>query len=1039
MAQSTDYAQEYGQAEQAYIQGRYDEAATIVDRLAKEYNDDPSVQLLRGHIYCYGLQQYDVAQEQYELVLQLTDRQDFIGYANNGIEDVGKFRAELGDSSYGAAASSDDALSVAEDEDRDDYSPDFEQFSDYEDFPGVEDDQGLTQFDMNYPDEESTGNGSSDYPTNSTLEQHYGLGEEASAFGEDSGTWMNDLDEFPASEENFSGDEVAFAEPDFAQSNGDSPEDPFGGGMLDDAGETMMSPANGTFEQSNPFGETNGNDWSETTEPFAEELGSDWLEESNPFGEELGNSWAEEESNLLDSSGDNGWLEEANNFDEGLENDGLSQSDDPFGQGSANGLTSDESYGLDDLSASEGGLEELEESDNLEVQETLLMQTSPSQDTFPMTGKSLDDSLGEENFASSWEEQEDYNPSPENDLDSGSFATDFEGSESLDNFSFDDYDSSLEMDSFEEDRGETDIGEDTFSKYVADSEGFLDDVAGFDEDISIPDLSSGEFNSDFALKSQGESTDASFGFPSDVEAIPAVEDESLFTLSGASDSVPSANFTKTADRAVEPTVEIEQGYLSWFENAALKKKQWLIACIAGATSAVAVALVSFVSSSTTPAENKAAIVPRMRISGTLMALAAGASSFGTSVFLGRMASRQINRSTNDLQSQFEAVSQGNLNAKATVYTEDEFGQLAASFNEMARVILTTTSEAQRRAEETEQQKEDLQRQVIRLLDDVEGAARGDLTVRAEVTADVLGAVADAFNLTIQNLREIVQQVKEAARQVNKNSSENEQFARNLQQDALRQAEELAVTLNSVQMMTDSIRRVADNAKEAEEVARSAADVAVKGGESVEHTVSGILQIRETVAETARKVKRLAEASQEISKIVAAIATIASRTNLLALNASIEAARAGEAGRGFAIVADEVRQLADKSAKALKEIEQNVLQIQSETSSVMTAMEEGVTQVIDVTQRAEQAKRSLEDIIQVSNRIDALVRSITADTVEQTESTLAVAQVMQSVELTAQETSQESQRVSGSLQSQVSIARSLLASVERFRVDTTEGA
>ncbi|MGB0563900.1 MAG: methyl-accepting chemotaxis protein, partial [Spirulinaceae cyanobacterium] len=323
------------------------------------------------------------------------------------------------------------------------------------------------------------------------------------------------------------------------------------------------------------------------------------------------------------------------------------------------------------------------------------------------------------------------------------------------------------------------------------------------------------------------------------------------------------------------------------------------------------------------------------------------------------------------------------------------------------------------------------------LDDVEGAARGDLTVRAEVTADVLGAVADAFNLTIQNLREIVQQVKVAAKQVNKSSGDNEQFARGLQSDALRQAEELAVTLNSVQMMTDSIRRVAENAREAEEVARSAAAVAVKGGDAVENAVAGILQIRETVAETTRKVKRLAESSQEISKIVSAISQIASRTNLLALNASIEAARAGEAGRGFAIVADEVRQLADRSAKALKDIEQIVLQIQSETSLVMQAMEEGTQQVIDGTKRAEQAKRSLEDIIQVSNRIDALVRSITADTVEQTESTLAVAQVMQSVELTAQETSQESQKVASSLQNLVSIARDLLASVERFRIDDTD--
>jgi twitching motility protein PilJ len=185
------------------------------------------------------------------------------------------------------------------------------------------------------------------------------------------------------------------------------------------------------------------------------------------------------------------------------------------------------------------------------------------------------------------------------------------------------------------------------------------------------------------------------------------------------------------------------------------------------------------------------------------------------------------------------------------------------------------------------------------------------------------------------------------------------------------------------------------------------------------------------------VKRLAESSQEISKIVALISQIASRTNLLALNASIEAARAGEAGRGFAIVADEVRQLADRAAKASKEIEQIVLQIQGETGSVMTAMEEGTQQVIEGTRLAEQAKRSLEDIIQVSGVIDTLVRSITADTVEQTETSRNVAQVMQSVELTAQETSQEAQRVSGSLQNLVGVARDLLTSVERFRVETVE--
>ncbi|HEY9845890.1 MAG TPA: methyl-accepting chemotaxis protein, partial [Candidatus Caenarcaniphilales bacterium] len=283
------------------------------------------------------------------------------------------------------------------------------------------------------------------------------------------------------------------------------------------------------------------------------------------------------------------------------------------------------------------------------------------------------------------------------------------------------------------------------------------------------------------------------------------------------------------------------------------------------------------------------------------------------------------------------------------------------------------------------------------------------------------------------------QVKVAARQVGRGAAENETFARSLSADALRQAEELAVTLNSVQMMTESIQRVAQSAREADKVARSASTTALKGGEAVERTVAGILKIRGTVAETTRKVKRLAESSQEISKIVALISQIAARTNLLALNASIEAARAGESGRGFAIVADEVRQLADRAAKASKEIEQIVLQIQGETGSVMTAMEEGTQQVIEGTRLAEQAKRSLQDIIQVSSHIDTLIGSITAATVEQTQTSRAMAQVMQSVELTAQETSQEAQQVSGSLQNLVGVAQELQTSVERFKVETPKGS
>ncbi len=496
--------------------------------------------------------------------------------------------------------------------------------------------------------------------------------------------------------------------------------------------------------------------------------------------------------------------------------------------------------------------------------------------------------------------------------------------------------------------------------------------------------------------------------------------ESSLVQAGASAPVLSTTQMQS-DRAALNMASRRFPLLRPFEDASLQKKQIIMAASTAAVSTLVV-------------------LAGGQMSGGAkigIGLAAGLAGGATTFVLSQVITRQLKASTGDLQAKLLAVGQGDWGVKAIEFSEDEFGQLAKSFNQMTQFIESSTKDTQRKADEQEKAKEDLQRQVIRLLDDVEGAARGDLTVQAEVTADILGAVADSFNLTIYNLQKIVKQVKVAAREVNRGAADNEEFARGLSSDALRQAEELAATLNSVQMMTSSIQEVADSARAADNVAQRASEAALRGGESVESTVAGILQIRETVAETTRKVKRLAESSQEISKIVGVISQIASRTNLLALNASIEAARAGESGRGFAVVADEVRQLADRAAKASKEIEQIVLQIQGETSSVMSAMEEGTQQVIEGTQRAEQAKHSLNDIIEVSDQIKKLVGSITKATSEQTETSRYVAQVMQSVELTAQETSQEAQRVSDSLRSLVGVARDLQSSVERFKVEGTE--
>ncbi|WP_375468518.1 methyl-accepting chemotaxis protein [uncultured Nostoc sp.] len=975
MAASIDnYEPTYQQAMTAYVQRNYEVAATLVDQVVQNLPNDPNSHLLRGHIY-YVLQQYDVAKEEYQKVLRLTNDQEIIGFANNGIENINQylqsFSGEIDTSGSEEQINSpniSDALAYNEQkledlgasEEFDSKSLDLNFFGEHE-----ESVNGVEELSSNSP---------FDIPTEDSIEKRK-ISDSSTAFGDD----------------------------------------PF---ALDEESE----------EQSN----TN---WEEKTEL---ELPAFWQEDMSE--ESLANSQFSD--NRINS--DHGSSAIDNN------NSSFSNSQTGHSENNLPDLLSDPKSPELRIGNLEYKKSDFEDATLLIVGEELRNSSSTTknleyknQDNLSET--EADDWLKSKNL----ENKKDFLPNLSDNSSSVSRnlpldEKQFQSGEINGKNTFDD-DENFDMEAFESAFGSEGLTsyEDSNNNNILNGENsksnieFLDDFEEFDDLGNIPgfDLIEGDSNiGDAAMPSAPAATSGS-GRPQSAEAFlsdaASDREEELFSMTGSHEAVPV--FSQTDVSKLEPTVSVEQGWLAPLENASIERKQWLIAGSVGIVSALVVATVSFVATTFSPPQQRESV----RNTGWAMSLAAGIAGFATAGFMGNLALKQIRRTTNDLQAQFEAVRQGNLNAQATVFSEDELGHLATGFNEMARVVFTTTSEAQRKADEQEEAKENLQRQVIRLLDDVEGAARGDLTVQAEVTADVLGAVADAFNLTIQNLRDIVQQVKVAAKDVTKGATNSETFARALSGDALRQAEELAVTLNSVQVMTDSIQRVAEAAREAETVARDASTIALKGGEAVENTVAGILEIRETVAETTRKVKRLAESSQEISKIVALISQIASRTNLLALNASIEAARAGEAGRGFAIVADEVRQLADKSAKSLKEIEQIVMQIQSETGSVMTAMEEGTQQVIKGTKLAEEAKRSLENIIQVANRIDILVRSITTDTVEQTETSRAVAHVMQSVELTAQETSQEAQRVSGALQHLVGVSRDLIASVERFRVETME--
>jgi methyl-accepting chemotaxis protein len=359
-------------------------------------------------------------------------------------------------------------------------------------------------------------------------------------------------------------------------------------------------------------------------------------------------------------------------------------------------------------------------------------------------------------------------------------------------------------------------------------------------------------------------------------------------------------------------------------------------------------------------------------------------------------------------------------------------QLAAQLGlSLDRVLLL--EETEQLAQEQRELKEGLQKRALELLQEVDPISKGDLTIRAKVTADEIGTIADSYNATVGNLRKIVLQVQQAASQVAETTSSNEASVQSLSVEALRQAEEIAQALEKAQEMAQSVRLIAANAEQAEAAVKQAAQTVEEGDQAMNRTVDGILAIRETVAETAKKVKHLGESSQKISTVVNLISTFAAQTNLLALNASIEAARAGEEGRGFAVVADEVRALAQQSAQATSEIEKLVAAIQAETNEVVAAMEAGTEQVVTGTKLVDETRQSLNKITAASAHINKLVEAITQATVVQSQASEAVTQTMTNVAQSADKTSKEASSVSSSFEQLLTVAQALQEDVRRFKI------
>ncbi len=342
-------------------------------------------------------------------------------------------------------------------------------------------------------------------------------------------------------------------------------------------------------------------------------------------------------------------------------------------------------------------------------------------------------------------------------------------------------------------------------------------------------------------------------------------------------------------------------------------------------------------------------------------------------------------------------------------------------------------DTRRRAEQSEQQNRANQDAILRLLDEIGNLANGDLTVRARVTEDVTGAIADSINYTIDELRRLVTGINEAAQQVTAATEEAQTVTGQLLQATQRQASEIEQTGQSVTQMAGSMNQVSLNANDTVKVAETSLSAAEKGAHAVQNAIRGMNEIRDQMQETSKRIKRLGESSQEIGEIVQLISDITEQTNVLALNAAIQAASAGEAGRGFTVVAEEVQRLAERSAEATKHIAAIVKSIQRDTQDAVEAMERSTRGVVEGTQTADEADRALREIEQISTRLAGLITSISSATQQQVVSATQVAGSMKLILGVTQQTTEGTKKTARSAARLTELAVALKKSVSGFRL------
>jgi len=389
--------------------------------------------------------------------------------------------------------------------------------------------------------------------------------------------------------------------------------------------------------------------------------------------------------------------------------------------------------------------------------------------------------------------------------------------------------------------------------------------------------------------------------------------------------------------------------------------------------------------------------------------------------------RSLTRSVAALQLVVERLRAGDYAARSKMTGSDELAQLGRGLDQLLDERLETLRQQARESEE-------ISNSVVEIMQAVgQVASNKDLSIRIPVTEDVTGAIGDAMNMltsetakVLANVTEVSGDVSNAAQQMKQSSDALISSAASSQAEVEAAAQELSHAANTLTQLAQMAQKANDSAESAVRNTRQALV-------TVDKTVAGINASRDLIRETEKRIKRLGERSQEITQVVSIINSIAERTGLLALNASMQATAAGDAGRGFALVADEVKRLSENAREATREISTLVSSIQSETSETVLAMNNAIGQVVDVSRLADQAGEEMKNSQQTTDELASNVRHIATTSTEQARAS----QTLQARAQTIQSASRDSARRLGdqnTLTNQMTVyAQSLVREVSVFKL------